>query len=331
MKKRIGKVFKIVLLASFIFVTATVLALHAFAADTSCKTKYPIIMVHGMGFMQNSVYPNSFPGIDNALQARGAILYFPQMDPIQTTRVKAEQFAAEFKKIQALYPAGTKFNIIAHSHGGVFSRDAISNLGLAPYVASYTSVDSPHRGSPLSDYSAMIYSISPTLAYLVAGMLPFPGDQTKLNDNMNSLTSWYMIHTFNPNTPNMPGIYYQSWTGAFRIYDMIYMAEQFIPLLIQELFGNFYVPATPQEYVANFHKMFPAFASQMFYLGSGYNDGMIPVSSAKWGTFRGTEYGSWWSYGVDHLDMVNMNPNGVNFDVVGGYVKLVKDLKAKGY
>jgi triacylglycerol lipase len=69
----------------------------------------------------------------------------------------------------------------------------------------------------------------------------------------------------------------------------------------------------------------------MFYLGSGYNDGMIPVSSAQWGTFRGTEYGSWWSYGVDHLDMVNMNPNGVNFDVVGGYVKLVKDLKAKGY
>ena len=67
MKRRIGKVFKIVLLVSFILITATVLALPAFAADTSCKTKYPIILAHGMAFYPSPTLPNSFPGIAEAL------------------------------------------------------------------------------------------------------------------------------------------------------------------------------------------------------------------------------------------------------------------------
>ena len=29
---------------------------------TSCKTKYPIIMAHGMAFEPSATYPNSFPG-----------------------------------------------------------------------------------------------------------------------------------------------------------------------------------------------------------------------------------------------------------------------------
>ena len=39
-----------------------------------------------------------------------------------------------------------KVNIIAHSKGGLDSRWAISKLGLAPHVASLTTINTPHRG-----------------------------------------------------------------------------------------------------------------------------------------------------------------------------------------
>lgn len=42
-------------------------------------------------------------------------------------------------------------NIIAHSKGGLDSRYLISGLHMAPYVASLTTICTPHRGSMLAD------------------------------------------------------------------------------------------------------------------------------------------------------------------------------------
>jgi triacylglycerol lipase len=330
MKKKMGKVFRIVLLVSFIFITATVLALPAFAADTSCATKYPIIMAHGMGFIATPVYPNSFPGIGEALTAKGAKVYFTNVDSLASTRQKAEQFKAQFLQIKAATGAA-KFNIIGHSHGGLYTRDAITNLGLYPYVASLTTVDSPHRGSKIAQTMVDIKRLVPALAEMMAGMVPFAGDQSQLDINILNLSEDYMNRVFNPNTPNKSGIYYQSWTGAFRDYNIFSMLSYFLNMLMQSLGGTLEQPSTPQQYVAAFHKALPALATEMWLLFAGFNDGLVTDDSAKWGYFRGTEFGSWWSHGVDHLDMVNLNSNGVSFDVVGGYVNIVKGLKSKGY
>jgi len=297
---------------------------------TSCQTKYPIILVHGMGFISTDVYPNSFPGIVEALEARGATVYCTNVAPIASTREKAEQFKEELLKIMAIDDS-PKFNIIGHSHGGVYTRDAISNLGMAPYVASHTSVDSPQRGSTIAQTMVDIANIFPPLAEMMLGMIPFAGDQDKMYENISNLSSNYMNNVFNKQTPNMPGIYYQSWTGAFRHYSLFYTLGYFLNALMQSLSGSLDEPSTPQEYVAAMHKAFPALATEMWLLFAGYNDGLVPVNSAKWGTFRGTEFGSWWSYGVDHIDMVNLNPNGVSFDVIGEWVELVQNLKNKGY
>jgi triacylglycerol lipase len=309
---------------------ASLLVVQVFAADTSCKTKWPIIMVHGMGFISTPVYPNSFPGIGEALTARGATVYFTNVDPLQSTRVKAEEFVQEFQKIQALYPAGTKFNIIAHSHGGVYTRDAITNLGLYPYVASLTTVASPHRGGNLAQVYEDIKQYFPWLLSLMAGMTPFPGDQQYLDVNLLNLSTSYMQNTFNPNTPNKSGIYYQSWAGEFRDYNLFTMLGFFLNSLIQQLTGTYKNPTTPQEYVAAFHKSFKATSTAQWLLGGGFNDGLVPLYSAKWGTFLGADFGYWWTYGLDHIDCVNINPNGVNFDVIGTYVNFAKKLKAKG-
>jgi triacylglycerol lipase len=284
-----------------------------------------------MGFISNPDYPNSFPGIGEALKARGATdIYYTNVDSLQSTRVKAEQFKQEFQKIQALYPAGTKFNIIAHSHGGIYTRDAISNLGLAPYVASLTTVASPHRGANLAQLYADIKKYVPALLSMMAGMMPFAGDQQYLDVNLLNLSTSYMQNTFNPNTPNMPGIYYQSWAGEFRHYNVFTMLGDFILMLIRQLNGTLSNPSTPAQYVAAFHKALPDSATAQWLIGGGHNDGLVPEYSAKWGTYLGTDFGYWWTYGIDHVDTVNINPNGVNFDVIGTYVNFVQILKAKG-
>ena len=46
-----------------------------------------------------------------------------------------------------------KVNIIAHSKGGLDARYAISKLGMAPYVASLTTMNTPHRGCRFVDYA----------------------------------------------------------------------------------------------------------------------------------------------------------------------------------
>ena len=45
-----------------------------------------------------------------------------------------------------------KVNIIAHSKGGLDSRAAIAHWGLAPYVATLTTINTPHRGCIFAEY-----------------------------------------------------------------------------------------------------------------------------------------------------------------------------------
>lgn len=327
---RMLKCFERGLILMGIVIMAMAISSPVFAADTSCKTKYPIILAHGMGFIPNPTYPNSFPGIVEALQARGATVYCTVVEPLGSTREKAEQFKAEFLKIKAISGAA-KFNIIGHSHGGIYTRDAITNLGLAPYVASLTTVDSPHRGSEIAQVMTDISKVAPWLANMLTGLLPMAGDPEKLAINTEQLSVTYMTRVFNPNCPNVKGVYYQSWSGCYRYYNVFKMLSEFISMLIQALLGISPQPSTPAEYVAALYDMLPTLATEIFLLGGGYNDGLVSVDSAKWGTYLGTQTGYWFTKGVNHLDVVNLTPHGATFDVIGYWVKLVQGLKAKGY
>ncbi len=314
---------------------AIILASPVLAVDISCKTKNPIIFAHGMGFTPSAAYPNSIPGIYEALKACGATVYTPSVDAIAGTRDKAEQFKSEFLKIQALYPAGQKFNIIGHSHGGLYTRDAITNLGLAPYVSSLTTVATPHRGSYIDQISMnmtklMPSSISALMNKLEAALIGV--DPNKLSENNYNLSVEYMTKIFNPNTPNVSGIYYQSWNGAYRYYSIIGSLFGGLTMIADVLKsgGNLTMgPATPAIMKTLYDAMYPL-ATMAYFLGGGEGDGLVQTSSAKWGTFLGTQKGPWYIKGVNHLDDVNLCPYGAPFDVVGYWKTVVKNLKAKG-
>ena len=87
----------------------------------------------------------------------------------------------------------------------------ISNLGMSPYVASLTTVCTPHRGSPVADVLLGLdrtwadgYPVLRTDVYLWL----FGGQQNSAAA-ARYLTVSYMTNTFNPDTPNISGVYYQ--------------------------------------------------------------------------------------------------------------------------
>lgn len=320
----------ITLIAACLPVSAWSRGLKSLTDTTSCKTKYPIIIAHGMGFEPCATYPNSFPGIVEALEAKGATVYTPTVDALGSTREKAEQFKEEFLKIMAISGA-SKFNVMAHSHGCLYTRDAITNLGLAPYVVSHTSTAGVHRGTETAQLLVTIEEVAPELNDMLAGLLPFMGDQDKLAINIYQLTPDYMNDVFNPNTPNVEGIYYQSWSGQYRYYSLIKSTLDFIEMFKEMANSDDTSEMTMEESVILLYESLPSLATQIFYLGGGYNDGLVPVESAKWGTYLGTQSGPWWSVGVNHLDEVNMAPNGSAFDAVSYWVKVVQGLKSKGF
>ncbi|MBN2079187.1 MAG: alpha/beta hydrolase [Spirochaetes bacterium] len=293
-------------LISLTIVTAAFSFAFASGSSNTCQTKYPVVLAHGMGASAQILgIVNYWNRIPDALRDEGARVYITSVNGMDSTANKALAFKQQFLQIKAVSGAA-KLNIIGHSHGTIYTRYAISNLGLSPYVASHTSIAGPHRGSAIAD---VIMGVIPNPAEPIVGaaldfVYAFIFGDTNPNSVQNGydLVRSYMINTFNPNTPNKSGVYYQSW--AAKIKTMAINAR------------NWYFIAT-----------WP-----ILLLTEGANDGLVSVTSAKWGTFRGTQEGSWYSAGVDHLNIVDQlfgfTPG---FDAPDFWVDMVADLKNRGY
>lgn len=288
----------ITVLISIFLLPAGVLA--GGSSPDTCDTRYPIVMAHGMGASASILgIVDYWWGIPDALEDEGADVFITSVNGMDSTRNKAQDFKAQFLSIKA-YTGASKLNIIGHSHGTIYTRDAVSNLGIGGFVASHTSIAGPHRGSALADL--IMYSFSDSVVSMLGGSLDFIyafifGDTNPESvDNGYDMCTDYMIGTFNPNTPNVSGVYYQSWAAKAKTSCPSIILE--IPWLI------------------------------MLGLGEGANDGLVSVNSAKWGNFRGVEDAAWYSMGCDHLNIVDqlfgITPG---FDANGFYIDIVSDLK----
>ncbi len=297
---------KLTLIGLTIFLAAIFLVpINVLAGGSSytCDTKFPVVMAHGMGASAEILgIVDYWWGIPGALEDEGANVYITSVNGMDSTRNKAIDFKNQFLQIKAITGAA-KLNVIGHSHGTVYTRDAISNLGIGQYVASHTSIAGPHRGSAVAD--VIVGVVPDSLEWLVGDTLDFVyafifGDTNPNSlENGYNMTRPYMINTFNPQTPNVGGIYYQSWAAK---------AKTSCPSVILE----------------------PTWLIMLAYEGA--NDGLVSVNSAKWGNFRGIEDAAWYSVGCDHLNIVGqlfgITPG---FDAPEFYVDVVSDLKNRGY
>ena len=269
------------------------------AENEVCKTKYPILLVHGV-FFRDFRYLNYWGRIPKELKRNGAAVYYGQQQSAASVEDSGRELAARIREI--LKETGCeKVNIIAHSKGGLDSRAAIAHAGCAPYVATLTTINTPHRGCIYAEY--LLNKVPEAARQKVAAA--YNATLKRLGDEnpdflaaVTDLTESACLAR-NETTPDMPGVLYESVMSYCR----------------KARHGKFPLNAT-YPVVKHF---------------DGKNDGLVSVDSAKWGT-RFTLLEPVGKRGISHGDVVDLNRENIpGFDVREFYVNLAADLKKRGY
>lgn len=200
------------------------------------KTKYPIVLVHGLfGFDRIMGYPYFF-NIAESLRKLGCEVYTATVSATNTTETRGEQLLTEVKQILAKTCA-KKVNLIGHSQGAPTSRYVAA---LHPeLVASVTSVNGVNFGSEIADLMLDILAgkiVGETADLIVESFMKFislfstkPLLPQDFEGSLKSLST-AGTNEFNKKYPQgLPktwggqgkeletnGVYYYSWSGIIK-------------------------------------------------------------------------------------------------------------------
>lgn len=269
------------------------------AGQQLCHTKYPILMVHGV-FFRDFRYFNYWGRIPEELGKNGAVIFYGNHQSAASVAGSGQELAHRIEEIVRTTGC-EKVNIIAHSKGGLDCRYAISKLGAAPYVASLTTINTPHRGCEFADY--------------LLSKIPKRGQDT-------------VAKTYNAALRKF-GDYNPDFLAA--VYDLTAAACSKMNETVKDAEGVYY-QSVGSKLNAPSGGRFPLnFSYRLVNYFDGDNDGLVGERSFQWGeayrflTVKGKR-------GISHGDMIDLNrENFDGFDVREFFVQLVKDLKEKGY
>lgn len=264
-----------------------------------CQTKYPILLVHGV-FFRDFKHFNYWGRIPDELIKNGASVFYGNHSSAASVDISAKEL--EQRILQIVQETGCrKLNVIAHSKGGLDMRTAIAKTSIAPYIASLTTINTPHRGCEFADYLLEKIPMSQQNAIantynLAAKKLgdPDPDFMAAVKDLTFSSCS-----RLNETVKNAPGIFYQS-IGS---------------VLSRPSAGQFPLNMT----------------YRLVHLFDGKNDGLVGEKSFSWGScFQLLSVPK--KRGISHGDVIDLNRENLDgFDVREFYVQLVGDLKKKGF
>ncbi|MGF7004459.1 triacylglycerol lipase [Lachnospiraceae bacterium PFB1-21] len=265
-----------------------------------CQTKYPILMVHGV-FFRDWQHFNYWGRIPKELIKNGANVYYGKQESALAVKESAKELCAQIEQI-LVETGAPKLNIIAHSKGGLDSRYAISKCGMHEKVASLTTINTPHFGCKWADIllEKLPLSVVEKVAKTYNKMFKKLGDaHPDFISAVEDLTE-ERARFFNQEVLNMPGVLYQSVMSKMNS-----PKSAGFPLSLTYRIINM--------------------------LQKVENDGLVPITSAKWGDYLGDVVVSG-KRGISHGDMIDLfRENIAGFEVRNFYVDLIKDLKSKGY
>ena len=264
-----------------------------------CATKYPILFVHGV-FFRDSRLLNYWGRIPAALKENGAKIYYGEMQSALSVEDSAKELARRIEDIVATTGCG-KLNIIAHSKGGLDSRYAISKLGCDKYIASLTTVNTPHHGCLFAEY--LLGACKPRIKSIIENtynkiFYAIGDDNPDFMSAVKCLTNSY-CERFNEDVADSPDVMYQS-VGSRATN----RRSGHFPL-------NFSYPVVKKY--------------------DGDNDGLVALTSMPWGESFTPLYPEG-RRGITHADMIDLNRINIRgFDVREFYVQLVSELKERGF
>ncbi|MBD5445493.1 MAG: triacylglycerol lipase [Lachnospiraceae bacterium] len=269
------------------------------AENQECHTRYPILLVHGV-FFRDFRFFNYWGRIPAELIKNGAVIYYGNQHSAASVERCGEELTRRIKEI--LQETGCeKVNIIAHSKGGLDSRYAISACGASEYVASLTTVNTPHRGCMFADY--LLEKVPDKICNSIANkynaaLKKFGDSNPDFMEAVQDLTASSCIK-LNEKLPDDSRVFYQSIGSK-----MNYASSGRFPL-------NMSYPL-----VKHF---------------DGECDGLVSVGSMKWGSnfiYLNVPKGR----GISHGDMIDLNRENIpGFDAMEFYVNLVRGLKERGF
>ena len=197
-----------------------------------------------------------------------------------------------------------KLNIIAHSKGGLDVKTAVAMQGVSDYVASITTINTPHLGCEFAEY--LLNKAPEGLKEKVAGA--YNAALRKVGDkNPDFIAAVTDLTAFRCK---------QIW-GALSTFD--YAAHG----VYTQSVGSCMKHATSGAFPLNMSYLFVG-------RFDGPNDGLVGEPSFRWGK-NYTYIENKKNRGISHGDMIDLNRENISgFDVREFYVNLVSDLKTRG-
>lgn len=264
-----------------------------------CHTKYPILMVHGV-FFRDSKLLNYWGRIPGELEKNGAQIYYGNHSSAASVAGSAKELDARIREI--VQETGCeKVNVIAHSKGGLDCRYALSEFGTDEFVASLTTINTPHHGCKFADYL----------------LTEIP----KKQQQMVAQSYNYALEKIGDSNPD-----FIAAVGDLR--------EKACLLLNEKLHDSkkVYCQSVGSKLNRPSNGRFPLNLSYHLVKSfDGNNDGLVGEESCAWGqdfqfiTVKGRR-------GISHADMIDLNrENFPGFDVREFYVNLVSELREKGF
>lgn len=288
------------------------------ASERICATRYPLLLVHGV-FFRDSKHLNYWGRIPKALEANGATIYYGNHGSAASVKESGEELALRIKQIAEESGCG-KVNIIAHSKGGLDCRYAIALGGAADYVASLTTVNTPHRGCKFADY--LLGIVPKAIAQKVAST--YNSAMKKLGDRSPDFMAAVSDLTAEQTAKLNEALSEREKSLYLDAIDSSDGSE--LPShgnILRKSVGSRLDHASGGTFPLNFTYHLAGYFD-------GPNDGLVSEKSFRWGndyTFL-TPSGK---TGISHGDMVDLNRANLDgFDVREFYVQLVHELKDKG-
>ncbi len=268
------------------------------AENEICKTKYPILMVHGIFFRDWQLF-NYWGRVPAALIRNGATVYYGKQQSARSVQDSAEELKNTI--MQVIEETGAeKVNIIAHSKGGLDSRYAISQLGMDKYVATLTTINTPHGGCDMVDF--LLGKVSEKWQGKISRK--YNSIFGKLGDSAPDFMagvrdlSAIRMKELNEQMPDSPDVSYRSVMSVMKCAVSAGFPLCISYLLIKKL--------------------------------NGANDGLVWAESAKHGQFRLIDNKG--IRGISHGDVIDlMRENIEGYDVREFYTGLVAELKTQGF
>jgi len=313
--------------------------LPPFSVGAVQATRYPIVLHHG--FNASSTNSWSFYKVKEALEADGHTVTTTQVEPFNGVPARAKTLARIVDDMRIAFcqkqtdatardacERTTKVNIIAHSMGGLDARYLAATLGYASKIASITTISTPHRGSNIADVGLRLAPDGGEMGAVLDHLATCFGQtfteydlahNTSMHAALESLSE-ANAPAFNSANPDQPGIYYQSYAGVSRGIGGPRTESQKKTVL--DACGGIYFGNVAR---ADFMALQLGVSSPVVgHFTDAPQDGMVVVTNAKWGTFRGCFAG-------DHLDEVGQVKNDrpdryTKFDHLAFYRVIATDL-----